>query len=119
MVRDLFDRHELWVEPWWFLLLWVDPDHLLLWCWWWWCLQFLELQPLCTEPLLQRLAAKLLFPQLVVLFLALCFIEHGILPLRSCYHLWLRRLCFQSLLLRPSCFFDAGFDATHHRDVLG
>ena len=99
----------------------VDHNHLLLrwrwWWWWWWCLQFLELQPLGTELLLHRLAGKLLLPQLIVLLLTLCFGEHGLLPLRSCRHLWLQRLCFQGLLLSPSRLFDASVDATHRRDV--
>src|SRR6185312_14117004 len=87
--------------------------------WWWRCLQFLELQPLGTELLLHRLAAKLLLPQLVVLLLTFCFGEHGLLPLRSCLHLWLRRFCFQGLLLSPSHLFDASVDTTHSRDVFG
>src|SRR6185503_20184238 len=118
MVRDLFDRHELLAGPRWFLLSRVGDDYLPL-GWSWWSLQLLQLQPLGTELLLHRLAAKLLLPQLVVLLLMLCFGEHGLLPLRSCRHLWLRRFCFQGPLLNPSCLFDASVDTTHRRDVFG
>ena len=45
--------------------------------------------------------------------------QHGFLPLRSCYHLSLRRPYFQGLLLGTLYFFEASVDASHHRDIFG
>ena len=87
--------------------------------WWWWCLHFLKQQSLLLQFLLHRLTAELFLSQLVVLFLSLGFGQHGLLSLRPCYHLWLRRPYLQGLLLGPSHFLEVSINSSHCCDVFG